>query len=67
MLEAYDEEVYTDGNGAEQTRIVARFHKNIAPVRYAILPLIKKDDAQVALANKIFEDLSENYICEYDD
>ena len=42
MIDAYDEEKYADGNGNEQTRVVARFHKNIAPVKFAIIPLVCK-------------------------
>lgn len=67
MIDAYDEEVYTDGNGNEQTRIVARFHPNIAPIRYAIILLIKKDEKQIAIAKKLYKDLAMKYMCEYDD
>lgn len=67
MIDAYEEEQYTDWNGNEQTRVVARFHKNIAPIKFAILPLIKKDEKQVKIARDIFKKLSENYMCEYDD
>jgi len=67
MANAYDEETYTDGNWNEQTRIVARFHPNVAPIRYAIIPLIKKDEKQVAIAKKLYKDLTMKYMCEYDD
>ncbi len=67
LLDAYDEETYTDQNEREQTRVVARFNKNIAPIKYAILPLIKKDEKQVAIAHDIYKKLAENWMCEYDD
>jgi len=67
MIDSYDEEKYTDGNGNEATRTVAKFHKNIAPIKFAILPLIKKDEKQVEIANDIFAKLSKKYMCEYDD
>ncbi len=67
MIDAYEEETYTDGNGNESTRVVLRFHKNIAPIKFAILPLVKKDEKQVALARDIFHKLSQDYMCEYDD
>lgn len=67
MIDAYDEEKYTDGNGAEQTRVVARFHKNIAPVKFAIIPLVKKDEKMVGIAKDIYKRLSKNYMCEFDD
>jgi glycyl-tRNA synthetase len=49
MIDAYDEEEYTNQKGEKEIRTVARFHKNIAPVKFAILPLIKKDEAQVKI------------------
>lgn len=67
MIDAYEEETYTDANGNESTRVVLRFHKNIAPIKFAILPLVKKDEKQVALARDIFNKLSQDYMCEYDD
>ena len=67
MIDAYDEEKYNDGNGNEQTRVVARFHKNIAPIKFAIIPLVKKDQEQVKMGKEIYKNLSENYMCEFDD
>lgn len=67
MIDAYDEEKYTDANGGEQTRVVARFHKNIAPIKFAIIPLVKKDQDQVNMWKEIYKKLSENYMCEFDD
>jgi glycyl-tRNA synthetase len=31
------------------------------------LPLVKKDEKQVEIAERIFHDLSKDYFCEYDD
>lgn len=67
MIDAYDEEEYTNQKGEKETRTVARFHKNIAPVKFAILPLIKKDEKQVQIAEELFKKLSKEYKCEYDD
>ena len=67
LIDAYTEEKYTDGNGAEQTRTVARFHKNIAPVKFAIIPLLKKDAAMVEFAENLYKKLSKTYMCEFDD
>ncbi len=67
MIDAYDEEEYINGNWEKETRTVAHFHKNIAPIKFAILPLVKKDEKQVEIAEKIFHDLSKDYFCEYDD
>jgi len=67
MIDAYDEETYKDGNGNDASRVVARFHKNIAPVKFAVMPLVKKDEKMVAMAKDIFKTLSKNYMCEFDD
>ena len=67
MIDAYDEEEYINGNWEKEIRTVAHFHKNIAPIKFAILPLVKKDERQVEIAEKIFHDLSKDYFCEYDD
>ncbi len=67
MIDAYDEEEYTNWNWEKETRTVAHFHKNIAPIKFAILPLVKKDEKQVEIAEKIFHNLSKDYFCEYDD
>lgn len=67
MMDAYDEETVTNSNGESETRVVARFHKDIAPIKFAVLPLIKKDEKQVALAEQIFRKLSKDYMVEYDD
>jgi len=66
MLDSYDEESYQDVNGETQTRTVARFHKNIAPIKFAILPLIEKSQEMIDLAQQILDKLSESYICELD-
>ncbi len=70
MLEFYDEEVLTkensDGTTSEDTRIVTRFPFQIAPVKYAILPLMEKDDNMVDLGRQIFNKLKKRFNCEFD-
>lgn len=63
MLEFYDEEVLESW----EKRVVVRFPKQLAPVKFAILPLVKKDEKQIEIAEKIFKDLSKKFKCEYDD
>ncbi len=60
LCEAYDEEELADG----ETRTVLHFHPALAPVKIAVLPLVKKLNDE---AEKIFEDISKLYNCEYDD
>ena len=63
LCEAYDEE---DLSTEEKTdsRTVLRFHPAIAPVKAAVLPLVKKlsDDAY-----KLYERLSKQFVCEFDE
>ncbi|MBO7515370.1 MAG: glycine--tRNA ligase [Lachnospiraceae bacterium] len=63
LCEAYDEETLTDG-GKEDVRTVLHFHPALAPVKVAVLPLVKKlsDDAF-----KLYEQLSKKYNCEFDE
>jgi glycyl-tRNA synthetase len=53
MLEFYDEELVKEGD----TRVVIRFPKQIAPIKFAVLPLMEKDDTMSELARKIFASL----------
>ena len=63
MLEFYDEEQLEDWS----SRVVIHFPKQIAPIKFAILPLIKKDTDQVQIAEDLFKKLSKHCKCEYDD
>jgi len=61
LLAAYEE----DEVGGE-ARTVLRLHARLAPYKVAILPLSKKDTL-TPLARRIFNELSERYMVEYDD
>ena len=60
LCAAYDEEELEGGD----VRTVMHFHPAIAPVKIAVLPLSKKLSES---AEKVFEDLSKTYNCEFDD
>ncbi|MBI2024910.1 MAG: glycine--tRNA ligase [Candidatus Harrisonbacteria bacterium] len=75
MLEAYEEEQAptarsTSSGQAEEgesaTRVVMKFPHWLAPVKVAVLPLSKKPELS-KLAKKIFDELSEKFVCEYDE
>ena len=66
MIDAYDEETYVDPKWRQQTRTVAHFSPNIAPVKYAILPLLEKNKEMVEISEKIFDKLCWKYNCELD-
>ena len=63
LCSAYDEE----NIGTEEkpdVRTVLHFHPALAPVKIGVLPLSKKLNEN---AEKVFEELSKTYNCEYDD
>ena len=43
LLDAYCEEQVPDAKGQMQTRTVMKFHPRLAPIKVAVLPLVKKD------------------------
>ena len=62
LCEAYDEEVLDAEKN--DTRIVMHFHPTLAPYKCAVLPLSKKLNEQ---AEKVFQNLSEKFMVDYDD
>jgi glycyl-tRNA synthetase len=60
--DAYDEE---EVNGT--TRVVLRLDKKLAPIKVAVLPLLKKNEEIVRMAKAIQQDLQKNTVCVYDD
>ena len=61
LCQAYD----SDSIGKD-TRVVLRFHPDIAPVQVAILPLSRNDRLKPT-AERIYNNLNPNYLCGYDD
>ena len=49
----------------DNERVVLKFHPQIAPIKVAILPLVKKEPL-AGVSRKIFDDLLQKYKCEYD-
>ena len=62
MCDAYRLENEGD---ADKERTVMKFHPALAPIKAAILPLLKKPELE-EVANKLFADVSRNYKAEYD-
>ncbi|MFV0440810.1 MAG: glycine--tRNA ligase [Lachnospirales bacterium] len=60
LCEAYDEETLENG----ETRNVMHFHPALAPIKIAVLPLVKKLNSE---AEEVFEKMSKLYNCEYDE
>jgi glycyl-tRNA synthetase len=70
LVDAYDEEVVgREGAGEGERRTVLRLHPRLAPVKVAVLPLVRKD-GQPELARELFGALRgrpEIGMVEYDD
>lgn len=49
-----------------EKRSVLKFHPAIAPVKVAVLPLVKKSDEINAIADKLYADLRKRYSCQMD-
>jgi len=62
LVDAYHEEE-VEG----RTRVVLKLKKELAPIKVAILPLLKKNTEIVSLAKKIKTDLQKDFVCVYDD
>jgi len=62
LVDAYHEETVND-----TLRVVMKFHPQLAPVKVAVLPLLKKNKGIVSLAQKIKSELQKDMVCVYDD
>ena len=66
LMDAYHEEtIGEDKNGKPDVRTVLHLHPNVAPVKVAVLPLVKKDGL-AELAKDIQKELSEDFATFYD-
>ncbi len=61
LVDAYDEEAIEG-----ETRTVLRLHPGLAPVKAAVLPLVRKD-GQPELAREVYESVRELVQAEYDE
>jgi glycyl-tRNA synthetase len=76
LVDAYDEEVVQSAPAADETadkdgrppetRTVLRLHPRLAPVKVAVMPLVKKD-GQPELARNVYEELRGGMQAEYDE
>ena len=66
LCDAYAEDRAPDDKGQEQTRVVLRLHPRLAPIKAAVLPLLRKD-GHPERAEKLYRDLRRRYLVEYDE
>jgi len=62
LLDAYKEEKVRNDK-----RVVLNFHKYLAPIKAAVLPLLRNRPELVKLAKDIYKDLRGDYKVQYDD
>ncbi len=66
MSAAYCEEELEAANGQKDTRVVLKLPAVLAPVKLAVLPLVKKDGLPEK-AREIIDDLKFDFNCQYDE
>ena len=66
LCEAYSEDKVPDSKGNLEERLVMKFHPRLAPVKAAILPLVKKD-GMPEKAQGLYRELKKHFKVEYDD
>lgn len=61
------EETVPDAQGEDSMRTVLRIHPALAPVKCAVLPLLRNKEELVAKARGLFDALKSEFLCQYDD
>src|SRR5438132_11807829 len=61
LMAAYDEDTVND-----ETRLVLRLHKRLAPYQVAVLPL-SKNERLVPTAREVFDVVKPHFMCDYDE
>ncbi len=52
---------------AKESETMLKFNKKIAPIKAAVLPLVKNDSWIIKKAKKIYKDISVNFFSQYDE
>ena len=63
LCDAYTVERDEKGND----RTILKLHSDLAPVKYAVFPLLKNKPELIARAKEVYAKLSKKYPCEFDD
>jgi glycyl-tRNA synthetase len=63
LAEAYTVEKLENGD----SRTLLKLHEDLAPIKYAVFPLLKNKPELVAKAREVYAKLSEKFVCEFDD
>ena len=66
LSNAYQQEMVPDANGNMEERVVLKLTPVLAPVKLAVLPLVRKDGLP-EIGKRIFNDLKFKYNCQYEE
>jgi len=64
---ALQEEIVPDAKGQDSTRIVLKIHPALAPVKCAVLPLVKNKEPLTAKAREVYNKIKFAFNCQYDE
>jgi glycyl-tRNA synthetase len=67
IADAYSEVAETDAKGKSETRVIMKFHPRVAPIKVAVLPLLRNKPELVARAKEVFNNLRPEMNAFYDD
>jgi glycyl-tRNA synthetase len=67
LCAAYAEEQVAGEKGAAETRVVLRLSPRVAPVKVAVLPLLKNKEALTARAHELYRKLKRRHAVFYDE
>ncbi len=67
MANALQEETVPDADGNDSTRIVLKLPASLAPVKCAILPLLKNKEPLTTKAKAVYQQLCASFNCQYDE
>jgi glycyl-tRNA synthetase len=56
-----------DAEGGEAQRVVLRLHPSLAPIKCAVLPLLKNKEELTLKAREIFNQVKYSFNCQYDE
>ena len=66
LVDAYTEEEAPSAKGEMERRTLLKLHKDLAPIKVAILPL-SRNERLVPKAREVFDLLKGGWMCDYDD
>jgi len=67
MATALKNETVPDADGKDSTRTVLKLHPALAPVKCAVLPLLKNKEELTSKAREIFNKIKFSFNCQYDE